>query len=402
LSRDVDIKLDNVCKGYQMYQNSHDRLKQFLVPRSSYYHEFWAARDVSFHVPKGKTIGIIGRNGSGKSTILQIIAGTLTPTTGKVSTEGRIAALLELGSGFNPEFTGRENVVLSGAIMGLSRNEIKNRMGQIENFAEIGEFIDRPVKTYSSGMFVRLSFASAVNVEPDILIVDEALAVGDIKFQLKCINKMKEFKAIGKTILFVSHDTNAIRNFCDDVIWMMDGHIHMSGQATKVIEAYEDFMKTDDTNEQSKPLLEARKNIDEGILAINRVSFLDANGKSKRIFSHGENMSVVVDYSLKTDMDGLVGGVALFDKQGTYICGLNTKLDQHVLPNKKGRYQLSLTYKDSLLLSGTYYIDVGFFESSAIVTLDYRAKISSFFVTGNDYVAEGIALLPHVWEITRS
>ncbi len=221
--REVAIRLRQVSKCFKRYSHPVERLKELLFPGHSKAESFWALQDVNLEVPKGQTLGVIGQNGSGKSTLLQIVAGTLTPTTGTVEVNGRISALLELGSGFNPEFTGRENVFFNGRLLGLSQSQIEQKFDTIAEFADIGDFIDQPVKTYSSGMFVRLAFAVAVNVEPEILIVDEALAVGDVLFQRKCFAKLEEMSENGVTILFVSHDLNSVLNLCDRAI-LIDHH----------------------------------------------------------------------------------------------------------------------------------------------------------------------------------
>ena len=214
-SNEVALKLENVSKCFQIYDKPHHRLLQGVFRgRKRYYKEYWALRNVSFTINRGETVGIIGRNGAGKSTLLQIICGILTPTSGSLENNGRIAALLELGAGFNPEFTGRENVFLDGAVLGLSQQEIKNRFDEIASFADIGDFLEQPVKTYSSGMYVRLAFAVATCVDPDILVVDEALAVGDVKFQSKCFRRFEELIGGGTTILFVTHSTEQIVRHC--------------------------------------------------------------------------------------------------------------------------------------------------------------------------------------------
>jgi lipopolysaccharide transport system ATP-binding protein len=244
---DIAIRVQNLSKCYQIYDAPRDRLKQFVLPRlrgivskahKQYFREFWALKDVSFEIKKGETIGIIGRNGSGKSTLLQMICGTLNPTIGNIQTNGRIAALLELGSGFNPEFSGRENVYLNGTVLGLSKEEIDARFDDIASFADIGDFIEQPVKTYSSGMFVRLAFAIQANVDPEILIVDEALAVGDAYFVHRCMLRFNELQKSGTTILFVSHDANSVRNLCSRAIWLVDGCIREDGNSSKVVDAY--------------------------------------------------------------------------------------------------------------------------------------------------------------------
>ncbi len=257
---DLAIKVENLGKCYAIYEQPRDRLKQFVLPRlnklinkqsKKYYREFWALNNVSFEVKKGETLGIIGRNGSGKSTLLQMICGTLTPTTGGVVTHGRIAALLELGSGFNPEFTGRENVYLNGVILGLSRTEIDRRLDDIIQFADIGEFIDQPVKTYSSGMVVRLAFAVIAHVDADILVIDEALAVGDAVFTQKCMRFIRRFQEKG-SLIFVSHDTASVQNLCKFGIWLKNGKIEQAGTAKSVSQAYLQFTLQEIYGDESK------------------------------------------------------------------------------------------------------------------------------------------------------
>ncbi len=246
MSSDIAIKVNNLSKCYAIYERPQDRLKQMVLgklssltgqARKQYYREFWALKDISFEVKKGQTVGIIGRNGSGKSTLLQMICGTLNPTSGSVTTHGRVAALLELGSGFNPEFTGRENVYLNATVLGLNRSEIEHKFTAIQAFADIGEFIDQPVRTYSSGMQLRLAFAVIAHVDADILVIDEALAVGDAFFTQKCMRFLRDFMQ-NKTVLFVSHDTGAIANLCQHVIWLHNGSVCLSGPPEAVSKSY--------------------------------------------------------------------------------------------------------------------------------------------------------------------
>jgi len=251
MSDNFVIRSENTGKCYQIYNHPLDRLKQSLWrEKKKFYQEFWAIKNISFEIRKGETVGIIGSNGSGKSTLLQIICGILRPTEGELEISGRIAALLELGAGFNPEFTGRENLFMNAAIMGLSHSEISKRYNEIAEFADIGQFIDQPVKTYSSGMYVRLAFAIAVNLSPDILVVDEALAVGDIRFQQKCIAKIKKFCKTG-TVIFVSHDTTAIMELCSRVIWIESGKIRMDNIPKFVVEKYLQYMYEGNTDKAS-------------------------------------------------------------------------------------------------------------------------------------------------------
>jgi lipopolysaccharide transport system ATP-binding protein len=254
---ELAVHAAGVGKCYHIYDTPRDRLKQFVLPRvrriaglpeRQYHRDFWALRDVSFELKRGEAIGIVGRNGSGKSTLLQVLCGTLTPTTGTVETSGRIAALLELGAGFNPEFSGRENVYMNAALLGLAREQIEDRFDAIAAFADIGDFLDQPVKTYSSGMFVRLAFAVIAHVDADILVVDEALAVGDALFTQKCMRFIRKFRERG-SLLYVSHDSSSVMNLCDRAIWLQSGRVKEYGAAKKVCEQYlEDLFGSLDAN----------------------------------------------------------------------------------------------------------------------------------------------------------
>ncbi|MFZ6681899.1 ABC transporter ATP-binding protein [Undibacterium sp. Tian12W] len=247
MSSKFSIKVEHLSKCYQLYDKPQDRLKQMLLSRSkTYYREFWALRDVSFEIAPGETVGIIGRNGSGKSSLLQMICGTLSPTTGTVTTYGRLAALLELGAGFNTEFTGRENVLLNAAILGFPQEQMLERMGEILAFSELGDFLDQPVKTYSSGMYARLAFSIAIHVDPEILIVDEALAVGDARFVAKCMRRIKDIQKTGASILFVSHDVSSVRTLCDRAIWLDKGRMLEQGDVFPVTGRYMEMMFQDD------------------------------------------------------------------------------------------------------------------------------------------------------------
>lgn len=255
MSSDIALKVDGLAKCYHIYDEPGDRLKQFVMPRArkllhqpqrNYFREFWALKNVSFEIRKGEVVGIVGRNGSGKSTLLQLICGTLNPTRGNIQTSGKIAALLELGSGFNPEFTGRENVYLNGAVLGLSKDDIASRFDQILAFADIGEFIDQPVKNYSSGMVVRLAFSVAIHVEPQILVVDEALSVGDELFQRKCFSRIEAIRAAGATILFVSHSGGTVVELCDRAILLDAGEQLAIGTPKHIIGVYQKLLYAPD------------------------------------------------------------------------------------------------------------------------------------------------------------
>ena len=282
-SNEVAISVQDLSKCYQIYDAPHDRLKQFVVPRlqsmfgsipRQYFREFWALNDVSFEVNKGETIGIIGRNGSGKSTLLQIICGTLSPTKGSIETNGRIAALLELGSGFNPEFSGRENVYMNAAVLGLSKSEVDGCYDDIVAFAEIGQFIDQPVKTYSSGMMIRLAFAVAINVNPEILIVDEALSVGDELFQRKCFSRIEAIKKRGVTILFVSHSGRTIIELCDRAVLIDSGEKLASGPPKQIVGRYQKLLyaPANKIEEIRKQICSADEDVEEPVNSVENIA----------------------------------------------------------------------------------------------------------------------------------
>ncbi|MBV1871981.1 MAG: ABC transporter ATP-binding protein [Gammaproteobacteria bacterium] len=295
-SDDVVISVKDLGKCFHVYASPSDRFKQFILPRiqgltskrqKQYYEEFWALNNASFEIKKGESVGIVGRNGSGKSTLLQLICGTLNPSNGSIKTNGRIAALLELGSGFNPEFTGRENVYLNGTILGLKRREIDARFDEIAAFADIGAFIDQPIKTYSSGMVVRLAFAIVINVDPQILIVDEALSVGDELFQRKCFSKLEAIRARGATILFVSHSGSTVVELCDKAILLDDGEILATGIPKKIVGRYQKLLyvpieKRDAIRQSIKDEAKAKKllNIDGNIAAIHD-KLVDSTGQDE-------------------------------------------------------------------------------------------------------------------------
>ena len=407
------IKVDHVSKVYKIYNDPKDRIKEALgIGRDKQYHKkYYALKDLSFEIGKGEIVGVVGRNGSGKSTILKILTGVLNPTDGDVAIEGKVAALLELGAGFNMEYSGMKNIYLNAAMMRVSKEEIEKKIPEILAFADIGDYIHQPVKTYSSGMFVRLAFAVAINVDPDILIVDEALAVGDARFQLKCMDKFTEFVERGKTILFVTHDVNAVKRFCNRAIWLNKGELIMDGNTDEVTDHYLDFLKSDlpmaeylaqNAQKMEAAKKEAMEALDaEGIdmVQIHSLRMFDTLGREIHEIQHGQRVTLRVGYLVGDDTipDPLLG-VAIRRIDNEYICGLNTKLDQVRIPWKKGYNEVTLTYPSFNLIGGEYYFDVGIFDQTGIVNLDYSARIKNFFVK-MDYIAEGIVVLHHEWSV---
>ena len=284
MGEEIAISLNNVSKCFKRYARPVDRLKEILFPNKSYAQEFWALRDISFEIMKGETMGIIGRNGAGKSTLLQLICGTLTPTSGEVQVNGRVSALLELGAGFNPEFTGRENVYMNGAIMGLSKTEVSERFDNVAAFADIKDFIDQPVKTYSSGMYVRLAFASAIHVDPDILIVDEASAVGDMFFQAKCMSRMRRMMESGVTVLFVSHDTASVKSLCQRGVLLENGELKKVGKASEVVDTYVSLVQGDMNQELKLQVEDDKDKITTTIYSKNSDNKEIVNSEISKVF----------------------------------------------------------------------------------------------------------------------
>ncbi len=351
---ETTIQVDHVSKVYRLYEKPRDRLKEaFSLTRKAYYKEHYALQDVSFSVGRGETVGIIGVNGAGKSTILKIITGVLNPTGGNIAVNGRISALLELGAGFNMEYTGIENVYLNGTMIGFSREEIDKKLDDILAFADIGDFVYQPVKTYSSGMFVRLAFAVAINIDPEILIVDEALSVGDAFFQVKCYHKFEEFKKQGRTILFVSHDLGSIQKYCDRVVLLDKGRKLAEGAPKDMIDLYKKVMvglesPEADAEAQKAPEPDAvpgkpaavipddrlwRRHMEEnpncstygnGAATILDYCVMDPKGRITNVLGANEAYTVRMKVQFHKSLSEPVFALTLRDKQGTEICGTNT------------------------------------------------------------------------------
>ena len=316
------LQVQNVSKLYRLYRKPSDRLFGKVAT------EFWALRDVSLSVERGEVFSIVGPNGSGKSTLLQIVSGILEPTRGRVITKGRIAALLELGAGFNPEFTGRDNVFLNGEILGMSRREMERVFPEIEKFAEIGNFIDRPVKEYSSGMYVRLAFATAIHVDPEILIVDEALAVGDAIFANRCIKKFEDLKSRGITVMFVSHDLGLVKRLSDRAALMIDGRVAACGTPSEVVNRYIALVLD---REQQQPKQEqtpaGTHRHGDGASRVTEAVLIDARGEVTRSLTPGEPVTIRIRARAHQDLDQPVVGVLIRNRLGIDVFGTNTRIE---------------------------------------------------------------------------
>jgi|SRR5680860_17040 len=351
---DIVIKTDKLSKVYHLYNKPIDRLKEAIMSfgdRSKYHKDFSALEEISFEIRRGETVGIIGKNGSGKSTLLKILTGVLTPSSGDLFVVGRVSALLELGTGFNPEYTGIENIYMNGTIMGYSKEEMDAKLENIISFADIGDFIYQPVKVYSSGMFVRLAFSVAINVDPEVLIIDEALSVGDIKFQQKCYRKIEEFK-LNKTVLFVSHDLNAVNKFCDRTIWLNEGVVVEDGQPFEVSKKYQAFMldskltKYDELDKEDErvPLDNLKLNdVSLDVLGDNKAQIIGVglyevlSNKRVAIVTKGQAVIVYIRVKFNTTIDNPIYGFSIKDRLNNIVTQTNTYvLDQLVKPGKAG------------------------------------------------------------------
>lgn len=399
MSSNIAIKVENLSKSYQIYDKPHDRLKQSIFtkfnrllckPHKDYFKEFSALKHVSFEVKKGETVGIIGRNGSGKSTLLQMICGTLNPSEGSIQVNGRVAALLELGAGFNPEFTGRENIFTNGALLGLSRDEIERKFDAILAFADIGIFIDQPVKTYSSGMFVRLAFAIAANLDPDVLIIDEALAVGDMAFQAKCMARIRDLMNKGTTVLFVSHDLGSVRNICQRVLWLKGGQQVGFGEPKFIVDSYvremnEELNQSVGSNDSPveflddslngahhqlpsikidmpvMPFAQGYKRYGNGKAAITNLLFTNLNGRVIEVIDLHAEFLIQVRIECKETISMPVVGFSFRDLKGNQIIGgLNTNFSPEPIP----RFEAGIEYLVEIrgkncLAQGVYTLTVG-------------------------------------------
>ncbi len=406
------LKIDHITKIYPVYERNSLRLKEAFSLRHRCFHEdFYALKDVSFTVKKGEMVGIVGRNGAGKSTLLKIITGIIKPSEGKIVTEGKIAALLELGTGFNMEYTGVENIVTVGMLSGCSKEEIKKKMNRIIEFSELGDFIYQPVKNYSSGMFARLAFALSIHVDPDILIVDEALAVGDMHFQLKCMDKFNEFREQGKTILFVTHDVHSVKRFCSRALWIDRGEIRSDGDSGNVTDAYLDFLKMESGAEiktHEKTVIASHDSVEikmektaeraSDLAVITGFTVMNESGVQTDVVQYGEKIKIIVEYQVsEAYTEELVVGVAILRVDNLYICGLNTLLD-HITVGERKKGRIQLEYESCDLMPGSYYFDCGLMEKNAYVNLDYKTKIYEFKVV-SEYIGEGIIILKHKWNV---
>ena len=354
------LLVENVSKIYRLYRKPSDRIIEFLrLARGTLHSDFRALHDVSFSVDRGEFLALIGPNGCGKSTLLQIVSGILQPTSGRVITEGRVAALLELGAGFNPEFTGRENVMINGELLGMSRSDIKRAVPKIEEFAGIGAFIDRPVKEYSSGMYVRLAFSTAIHVEPEILIVDEALAVGDAAFSNRCIRKFHELRERRTTVLFVSHDMGLVKQLAHRVLFLSEGAVQAEGDPKLVIDRYiasvlDRQPRQSDQAPSSSPLGPGPRHGDRASEIMN-VELLDSSGEARTTVESGEPITIRIESRFNRSFTNPMIGILIRNRIGIEVYGTNTRIDGSELGNLHAGEYLTVEFRLDCWLTPQQY-----------------------------------------------
>jgi ABC-2 type transport system ATP-binding protein len=388
------IVIDGVWKSFRRYHERNQYLKSAILRGGrARYDTFWALQDVSVTIEHGETFGIIGRNGSGKSTLLKCLSGILTPDKGSLKINGRIAPLLELGAGFHPDLSGRENIFVNGAILGMSQKEIKQKYDDIVEFADIGQFIDSPVKNYSSGMAVRLGFAVAINVDPEILIIDEVLAVGDTAFQQKCHQKMEQFRQEGRTILIVSHGLSDIARLCKNAVWLDKGEVRMVGSAIDVVDAYNGMSHA----AQPKTEGEIGQRWGSGEVSIVDVSLRNLKNHQAQRFQTGKPMTISVLYSSDVALDNCCVAIRITELHGTEVWGTTSERHGIAVPINKGEGSFSIAISDLPLLRGTYDISVSISDHAEIHEFDHWEKRTRFEVIQDNMRDDGMVNINASW-----
>ena len=390
------VSVDELWKHFRLYHEKNQYLKTAVLKGTrARFDEFWALKDLSFEIPTGSTFGIIGSNGSGKRTLLKCLTGILTPEKGSVSVNGKIAALLELGAGFHPDLSGRENVFLNGAILGMTSKDIHRNLDNIVEFAGLGEFIDTPVKNYSSGMTVRLGFAIAINVDPEILIIDEVLAVGDVAFQQKCLEKIEDFRKDGRTIILVSHGLSVVAQICDTAIWIDKGVLQEIGAAQEVVSNYyatsHDAMPVEDN--------EIGQRWGSGEVSISKIQLLNKDKIAQRIFHTGEPLNIAIDYESQIASPSVSFSIRITHLHGTEIWATSTEKQAVDVPISVGFGNLSLEIEKLPLLNGTYEISVVVADQSEVHEFDHWEKRIRFDIQQDDNYDTGLVGISSSWNV---
>lgn len=433
----VAVRAEHVFKKYRKHRRKgyltlKSTLIEFLMGRVKRDDStFWVLKDVDFELHRGEMLGIIGRNGSGKSTLLKVVAGITKPTTGKVSIMGRLSALIELGGGFHPEISGRENIMINGIILGLSRSELKQKMDDIIAFSGLGDFIDAPVRTYSSGMFIRLGFSIAIHVDPEILLIDEILAVGDAKFGHKCIDKIEEYKDRGKTILFVSHDLSSVEKFCDRAIWLERGEIMGEGHPRRIVDSYLTYIEREESDhfarehekiqdciddeaacpsdvhiENFDPSTARQSMKDRGrwgnrAVEITAVRLLDNENREKFVFVTGETMIIALSWRAKELIKKPVFGIGIFLANGTCVYGSNTTIENIEIEQLDGEGEIRCRIERLDLIESSYFLDVACHKVDGF-PYDYHFRLYNFAVRSRYHNEQGIYRPSHQWYLSTN
>ena len=393
------IEVTDVWKTFRLYKEKNQYLKAAVLRgRRARYEEFWALKGVDFNVLSGSTLGIIGSNGSGKSTLLKCLAGILTPDKGQIQVSGRLSALLELGAGFHLDLSGRENVFLNGAILGLTRREVETKFDDIVEFAGLGKFIDTPVKNYSSGMIIRLGFAVAANVEPEILLIDEVLSVGDQSFQIRCIERIEKFRKDGCTIVFVSHALDQVRQLCEEAIWIDKGVVKQKGSALEVISNY----SSDSHQAVEKVDSDIGERWGSGQATITNVDILNQDGNSSRLLETGKEAVIQIKFDSHLPVHSPVIGVRITHLLGTVVWGTTTRRQGVFIDSISGAGIAELKIPYLSLLEGTYDLTVYLSDSTEVLAFDHWERRIRFDVHQHDVFDEGLAIIQSTWNLSRS
>jgi ABC-type polysaccharide/polyol phosphate transport system ATPase subunit len=407
------IEINDVSKIFRLYKNKNSTLKERIITLNrNNYQEYKALYKISLNVNKGETIALLGRNGSGKSTLLKLISRILYPDSGQIKVNGRISSLLELGAGFHPDFTGRENIFMNASILGLSKKEINEKLESIIKFSELEDYIDTPVKTYSSGMYMRLAFSVAISVEPEILLIDEVLAVGDNAFQNKCINKLKELKGKGTTIVIVTHDNSMVEKLCDRAAWLENGKLVDTGSPKEIVMKYLDrvarqenerLMNEEQPNNELEPESDNNENVNpqrwgNNKINIVNVKFYDYEGNEKKVFQTNEYMEIKIEYKVNQNFDNVVFGIGIYSKDNICCYGTNTDIDHQKYKSLPKNGYMSFVIENLNLLSGEYLLDIAIHKDDG-EPYDYISKTIYFQVISN-LPEIGIARQTHNWKLT--
>jgi ABC-type polysaccharide/polyol phosphate transport system ATPase subunit len=409
---DYAISAENVSKSYRLWggRSQFATLKSALLKRDlapAPEASVTALRNLSFEVHRGEAFGIIGRNGSGKSTLLKLISGILKPTSGKIAVNGRIAALIELGAGFHPEITGRENIYINGIMLGLTRREIDQRFDKIVEFSGIAPFLDQPVKTYSSGMYVRLGFAVAVHVDPEVLLIDEVLSVGDEEFSARCVAKIQEMKFRGVTLLFVTHQLDQVRNLCDRALWLDQGQLEAIGDPMRVVDAYLQEVAgitpapPPAPVEPAEPVSEEKRTDEEerwgsGEVLIKRIALTDDHGRELVALGAGTPVTIDLDVEVRAPQEDFVFGIGIYHADGTLVYGTNTDLEGYVSQRLEGNARVRFVMPSLDLVAGTYRIDAAVHTRNGR-SFDYRRNACRI-VVGSRVHDTGVYRPKHDWK----